>query len=72
MKPIWWLLFSWFAPLWTLLVLYLKLWIAIITLLVRLFVWICQGILTLTGKAIRRVELYWKTRQTEQIEEVEL
>jgi hypothetical protein len=41
MKPVWWLLFGWIAPFVTLMVLYFKLWIAILMLLVRLFVWIC-------------------------------
>jgi hypothetical protein len=77
MKPIYWLMFGWFAPFWAFIVLYLKLWIMIITLLVRLFVWICQGLLALTEKAIEKVKNRKAKQlvtdgQVEQIEEAEL
>jgi hypothetical protein len=68
MKPVFWLIFGWIAPFLALIVLYFRLWIAIILLLVKLFVWICQGILALAGKAIKKAGLYWKNRHSNQIE----
>jgi hypothetical protein len=68
MKLGWWLLFGWIAPFLALIVLYFKLWIMIITLLVKLFVWIFQRIIALAGKAINKAGLYWKNRHSKQIE----
>jgi len=63
MKKSYWGIFFWFLPFVALFTLWFKFVILFFTLLVQLFVWICQGALKLAGKAIDEVREYKERKQ---------